>query len=139
MEYNQNKRYKQSTKRFILPKWFRHLSILELISVKPRKNGKLIINKIQYDNLLYNVCHSTKFISLSILDNYIVSDLLYNRFIYLYDVLMELTICSKINININENIIELLKIRICDYDWNFICSNIDFDKESTDLLFSCKS
>lgn len=117
--------------KYILPDWFNYT---DLSNSPPTQNGFIILSEKQYEKLLYNICHSKKFVSLAVLDNYIKSEELYNRYFFLYKLLKNKHKYEKYDWNSNEAK-EILKIKICDYDWKFYHINFKFDKKSTQLLF----
>ena len=123
-------------KRYIFPEWFDNIDNEYIHKLLPKKNGKIIISSFQYQKLLNNVCNSTKFISLEILDNYTVSDILYKRFICLHKLLVSMSTHKKGMVDNREEIMEILQVRVCDYDWYFVKNNIPYDKESTHFLIS---
>jgi len=115
---------------YMLPSWFNEK---DLCITNPTKDGKKIITEKQYDKILYKICHSDKFISLSYLDNYIVSNQLSYRYLYLIYFLKNIYGNRNIDYT-SEEAKELLKIKICDYDWKFNNIDCQYDKSSKELL-----
>jgi len=117
---------------YILPGWFNEY---DFNYCPPTKDGKKIVSEKQYDKILYFVCHSKKFISLSYLDNYIVSNVLTYRYLLLINFLKLKQNNQKISWTCKEAY-EMLKIKICDYDWKFNNIKYEYNKISEQLLFT---
>jgi len=116
---------------YIFPSWFNEYDFNFCV---PTKDGKKIVTEKQYDKILYSVCHSKKFISLNYLDNFIVSNILSYRYLLLINFLKLKQTNQKISWTCKEAE-EMLKIKICDYDWKFNNISYEYNKTSEQLLF----
>jgi hypothetical protein len=128
---SKKKKLNMNKLKYILPDWFNYT---DLSDTPPTQNGFIILSEQQYQKLLYNICHSKRFVSLTVLDKYIKSEELYNRYLLLYKLLKNKNKYETYDWNSNEAK-EILKIKICDYDWRFYHINFEYDKKSTQLLF----
>jgi hypothetical protein len=135
MENNQTKsNYQYICDNYVLPKWFNHCDI-DLLRYYPMKDGKMYkrntkrtIEKMikEEKKRIHNLTY--------IYDDEKVNihEIFVNYLAYLNNVELD-------NYITNEEILKLLTIKVCDYDWTFMLSEPKYDKNSKELLLRNKT
>jgi hypothetical protein len=135
MENNKIKsNYQYICDNYVLPKWFNHCDIdwLRYYPMKDRKmykrNTKRTIEKMIKEEKkgIHNLTY--------IYDDEKVNihEIFVNYLAYLNNVELDNDITNK-------ETQKLLAIKVCDYDWSFMWSNPDYDKNSKELLLRKKT
>ena len=115
-----NPKYEYIYKNYVLPEWFNYKDI-DWIRYYPMKGGKIYKRtkdkSRNFDNYIYDN------------EMVITHDVFVKYLAYINDIHMENDITD-------EEMLKLLSIQICDYDWLFLWSNPVYDKDSKELLLS---
>ena len=123
--FSSHEKYKYISENYMLPKWFNYNDI-DWVRYYPSKNGKLYIPNSK--RTIYITTKKTE-------EMYICDDekvKIHSIFVkYLAYLNMYLNTDNDLT---DEEIKIILSIKICDYDWLFMWSNPEYDKNNEELL-----
>lgn len=119
--------YQYICKNYTLPIWFNHNDI-DWVRYYPTKDEK-IYERNTKRTIQKNIREEKRGHSIYIYDDEKVEiyKIFVNYLAYINNINLDLDIT-------NEEMKKLLSIKICDYDWLFMWSNPDYDKNSEELL-----
>ena len=133
MENNKTKsNYQYLFDNYVLPKWFNHCDI-DWLRYYPMKDGKIYEHNTKR-TIKKMIKEKKQGFSTYVYDDEKVNihKIFVNYLAYLNDVELDNDIT-------NEETQKLLAIKVCDYDWTFMWSNPDYDKNSKELLLRKKT